>query len=207
MEDRMSRTYEAIVAPATPADATALAGLINTSYRAQGKAAGWTHEAGLLAGARTSADGLTRVLATGEATILLMRRKMDAKLVGCISVEPMADARCYLSLLAIDPDDQDCGYGRLLLAQAETFGRARGARTARMTVIRQRETLIAWYQRRGYRRTGEVLSFPYDDPNVGKPLRDDLQLIVLERPLADRDAGEACGVSSRSFAWKRTEQR
>jgi ribosomal protein S18 acetylase RimI-like enzyme len=190
MEDWISMTPETIVAPGTPADAVALAGLINSSYRAQGKAAGWTHEAGLLAGARVGADALTKVLATGEATILLLRRKMDAKLVGCISVEPETDSRCYISLLAIDPDDQDCGYGRLLLAEAETFAHGRGARTARMTVIRQRETLIAWYERRGYRRTGEILSFPYDDPNVGTPLRDDLQLMVLQKPLVDQDTAE-----------------
>jgi ribosomal protein S18 acetylase RimI-like enzyme len=180
----MDMTHETIVAPGTPRDAAALAGMINSSYRAEGKAAGWTHEADLLAGARVGADALKRVLATEEATMLLMRRKTDAKLVGCVSVEPMADAHCYLSLLAIDPDHQDCGYGRLLLAEAETFAHARGARTARMTVIRQRETLIAWYERRGYRRTGEVLSFPYDDPNVGTPLRDDLQLMVLQKPLS-----------------------
>jgi ribosomal protein S18 acetylase RimI-like enzyme len=190
MEGRMSMTNETFVARGRPTDAVALVGLINSSYRAQGKAAGWTHEAGLLAGARVGADALTKVLATGEATILLLLRKIDAKLVGCISVEPMADALCYLSLLAIDPDDQDCGYGRLLLAEAETFAHGHGARTARMTVIRQRETLIAWYERRGYRRTGKVLSFPYDDPNVGTPLRDDLQLMVLEKPLVDQDTAE-----------------
>jgi ribosomal protein S18 acetylase RimI-like enzyme len=180
----MSMMHETIVAPATPADAATLAGLINASYRAQEKAAGWTHEADLLAGPRVSPDTLRGALATGHATILLMRRQTDAKLVGCISVEPMADAGCYLSLLAVDPDDQNFGYARLLLAEAETFAHAHGARIARMTVIQQRETLIAWYERRGYRRTGEVLPFPYDDPTVGTPLRDDLQLVVMQKSLA-----------------------
>jgi hypothetical protein len=52
-----------------------------------------------------------------------------------------------------------------------------------MTVIRQREMLIAWYERRGYRRRDEIIPFPYDDPSVGTPLRDDLQLVVLEKSL------------------------
>lgn len=43
--------------------------------------------------------------------------------------------------------------------------------------------LIAWYERRGYRRTGEVGAFPYDDPSVGTPLRDDLALVTLIKPL------------------------
>ena len=39
------------------------------------------------------------------------------------------------------------------------------------TVIRQREALIAWYERRGYQRTGELKSFPYGDESVGAPRR------------------------------------
>ncbi len=45
-----------------------------------------------------------------------------------------------------------------------------------MTVITQREVLIAWYERRGYRRTGETRPFPV--------LRDPpLRFVVLEKPL------------------------
>jgi ribosomal protein S18 acetylase RimI-like enzyme len=119
-----------------------------------------------------------------KSTILLVRRKQDAKLVGCIALEPLGGTSWYLSLLAVDPEQQQSGYGRFLLTKAEEFAHASGALTARMTVIRQREMLIAWYERRGYRRTGEVLPFPYDDPSVGTPQRDDLQLIALEKPLA-----------------------
>ena len=63
--------------------------------------------------------------------------------------------------------------------------------TMTMTVIDVREELIAWYERRGYRRTGIKKPFPYGDTRFGQPKRDDLRFEVLEKPL--RDPGEAAG--------------
>jgi hypothetical protein len=53
-----------------------------------------------------------------------------------------------------------------------------------MTVIVQRPELIAWYERRGYRRTGERKPFPYGDQRFGLPRRDDLAFEVLRKPLS-----------------------
>ncbi len=61
------------------------------------------------------------------------------------------------------PSAQERGLGRALLRHAEAEGRAAGAQASRMTVVSVRESLIAWYERQGYRRTGETERFPYDD--------------------------------------------
>jgi hypothetical protein len=53
-----------------------------------------------------------------------------------------------------------------------------------MTVISVRDDLIAWYERRGYRRTGKMTPFPYGDERFGIPQRDDLQFELLVKPLA-----------------------
>ena len=53
----------------------------------------------------------------------------------------------------------------------------------RMTVISLRDELIAWYERRGYRRTGEYKPFPYGDARFGIPKRDDLCFEWLEKAL------------------------
>ena len=53
-----------------------------------------------------------------------------------------------------------------------------------MTVIAQRTELIAWYERRGYRLTGETKPFPYGDVSKGLPQRDDLAFVVLAKSLA-----------------------
>ena len=73
--------------------------------------------------------------------------------------------------------------GRRLLTASEDFARNHGARRIRLTVIHQRETLLAWYQRRGYRVTGKTEPFPYGDERLGRPLQDDLFFDVLERDL------------------------
>ena len=55
--------------------------------------------------------------------------------------------------------------------------------TIEMTVVHVRESLISWYERRGYRRTGETRPFPYADTRYGTPTRPDLVFIVLEKHL------------------------
>jgi hypothetical protein len=52
-----------------------------------------------------------------------------------------------------------------------------------MTVVNVRKTLIAWYERRGYALTGETKPFPYGDERFGRPLRDDLHFVVLEKDI------------------------
>ena len=53
-----------------------------------------------------------------------------------------------------------------------------------ITVIVQRTELIAWYERRGYRRTGERKPFPYGDERFGLPRRNDLAFEVLRKSLS-----------------------
>jgi hypothetical protein len=71
-----------------------------------------------------------------------------------------------------------------VLAEAERVARVDwGLPMMRMTVIDVREDLIAWYERRGYRRTGIKKAFPAVDPRFGIPKRDDLRFEVLEKSL------------------------
>jgi hypothetical protein len=52
-----------------------------------------------------------------------------------------------------------------------------------MTVIGQRDTLIAWYERRGYSVPGKRQPFPYGQLRAGLPKRADLYFEVLEKSL------------------------
>ena len=45
------------------------------------------------------------------------------------------------------------------------------------------DRLLAWYERRGYALTGERRPFPSRDPRFGRPRRDDLEFVVLEKRL------------------------
>lgn len=165
--------------PAGAADLEAVAALVNRAYRADG---GWTNERGHVEGDRTSAAALAADLAANPAAQLLLWREDDA-LLGCVWLEPAGPQTWYLGLLTVRPDQQDRKLGRALLEAAEAHAARAGARRIRMTVVNVRDTLIAWYRRRGYDLTGEVEPFPYADQRFGVPLRDDLAFVVLQRNL------------------------
>ena len=158
---------------------------MNSAYRGETSRQGWTTEADYIDGQRTDAATLARDLAeTPGAMILMLRDAADAPLLGTVWLEPVAGgATWYLGMLTVRPDLQDRQLGRALLAAAEAAATAGGAQRIRMTVVRIRDTLIAWYERRGYARTGEVRPWPYHDARFGQPRRDDLDFIVLEKPL------------------------
>ncbi len=118
------------------------------------------------------------------AHLLIHRDETNQQLLGTVWLDPAKDGVWYLGLLTVRPDLQKQQLGRTLLAAAEQFAQARGAHRMRMTVVNVRDTLIAWYERRGYALTGETQPFPYGDERFGKPLRDDLHFVVLQKDLS-----------------------
>ena len=155
---------------------------MESAYRGDTSRAGWTTEADLLGGQRTDAEEIGDVLGDPKARMLLCLR--DERLIGCVLAR-LEEGRGYIGMFAVSPTEQGAGVGKRLLAEAEeTLRRTFGARVAHMTVIRQREELIAWYERRGYRRTGETEPFPSDNPRFGVPRRPDLEFLVMEKTLS-----------------------
>jgi ribosomal protein S18 acetylase RimI-like enzyme len=168
---------------ATLDDVDSVAHLVNRAYR--GTTLGvWTTEAGLIEGARIDQGALARMIESGETTVLLAKDGGSQQLQGCVAVSWRDKDKWYLSMLAVSPACQTTGIGKAIMANAETFVGDRGARTVKISVINVRDSLIAWYERRGYERTGEVEPFPYDDPSVGVPLRNDLTLITMRKSLS-----------------------
>jgi ribosomal protein S18 acetylase RimI-like enzyme len=173
---------------AAATDAASLADLVNAAYRGTKGRRGWTHEAELIAGGRASARDVAAMIGDRATTVLVRRGSPPPALLGCIAVEMNEADRCTISMLAVAPELQAAGLGRDLLAEAEELAAGRGATIAKMTVVQQRDSLIAWYERRGYRRTGALEAFPYGDDRVGTPLRDDLCFVVLEKALTPTTA-------------------
>ena len=169
---------------AAAADLLDIADLVNTAYRGDSGQRGWTHEADYIEGPRTDAETLARDMAANpQALLLVYRDEPQTEILGCVWLEPAGDAIWYLGMLSVRPNLQEKRLGRTILGAAETLAAARGARRMRMTVVNIRDTLIAWYQRRGYALTGETQPFPYADDRFGRPHRDDLCFVVLEKAL------------------------
>jgi ribosomal protein S18 acetylase RimI-like enzyme len=170
---------------ATARDVAAIVTLIESAYRGDASRAGWTTEADLLDGQRTDSDEVGRLVADPASRIVVaVDEDDDGALVGSVLVADEGDA-VYVGMFAVRPGLQGRGVGKALLAEAERVGRQElGRSAARMTVLAQRAELIAWYERRGYRRTGTREPFPYGNPRAGLPRRADLVFEVLRKPLA-----------------------
>ncbi|CRK59525.1 FIG01201438: hypothetical protein [Alloactinosynnema sp. L-07] len=167
---------------ATLADVPVLVPLIESAYRGDSSREGWTTEADLLEGQRTDPDGVAEVITAPKSALLTAWE--DGVLVACCHVAD-ENGSGYFGMFAVVPGMQGGGIGRATLAEAERFVRDEwGMGELRMKVINAREDLIAWYVRRGYRRTGEMTPFPYGDERFGLPLRDDLAFELLVKPLA-----------------------
>ena len=90
----------------------------------------------------------------------LLVAEQDGALVACCQLEHRGDA-AYFGMFAVTPGSQGAGLGRRVMAEAERIARqAWNVGEMHMTVISVREELIAWYERRGYRRTGKMTPFP-----------------------------------------------
>jgi ribosomal protein S18 acetylase RimI-like enzyme len=108
----------------------------------------------------------------------------DGELVGCCQLESRPERIAYVGMFSVRPDVQGGGVGRAIATEAERIAAETwGAEAMRMTVLRPRAELIAWYERLGYRRTGETAPFPYGDERFGKPKVDDLEFDVLVKPV------------------------
>lgn len=166
---------------ATPADIDALVALVTSAYRGDASRAGWTTEADLLDGNRIEPDVLRADLARPRSRVLLA--EADGGLQACAHVAD-EDGAGYFGMFAVRPGLQGGGLGKRLLAECERIARDEWQLPVmRMTVIDVRAELIAFYERRGYRRTGELKPFPYGDARFGQPKRDDLRFEMLEKPL------------------------
>lgn len=167
---------------AVDADVPAVAALMNRAYRGTGAETGWNSEADHIAGNRTSAALLREDIAAKPGAALLVWRTSDT-VQGCVWLQPLSHDLWYLGSLTVDPRLQNAGLGRQLLAASERWVRQRGGRAIQMTVVNVRDSLIAWYARRGYLPNGKTEPFPYDDARFGVPKRDDLNFIVLHKQL------------------------
>lgn len=155
--------------------------LVQAAYRGPSARAGWTSEADLVDGSRTDAGLVRGLLVSVHDAVLIAGGRAEPS--ACCAVG-LHDGRASFGMFAVRPGGQGRGTGAAVLCAAEEHVRHRwDADALHLSVIGVRHELIAWYERRGYVRTGETEPFPYGDERYGRPRRDDLELVVLRRAL------------------------
>ena len=193
---------------ATLADIDALEQLLNRCYRQK---TGWTNEADLIGGIRTTAASLTAVINDPCHYFFVYPKTTTGKrdgdetgeLLGCINVEIKidtdlneslfyqgADNSAYIGMFAVLPEQQGKGVGHQILQAAETFAKHRlqsdlsisDNKNSRLTMsILSHRPELLAY----YERRGYQLSGHKiafpNDGNNGEPKRDDLELLELEK--------------------------
>jgi GNAT superfamily N-acetyltransferase len=174
-----------VLRKAVPADYAEIIDLANLAYRGrEGAVESWNIEKGIVGGQRLDESLLQEELAAKpDGALLVYREEADGPLRGTAWLNPDGKDVWFLGLLTVHPELQNQQLGRKLLAAAETYASERGAKRMRIGVLEVRETLIAWYERRGYRATGENEPWPKEDPRIGTPLHDDLHFMILEKAL------------------------
>lgn len=163
-------------------DAEPVAKLINTAYRGETSRKGWTTEADMLDGLRTTTADIAKIIHRDDAFILT--GVMNDEVVAAICCERQiiaAKHTVHFGMIAVKPTLQNKGHGKDLIHAAETMTK-REWRVAgfHMTVISLRQEVIEFYERLGYERTGEFKDFP-ENPALWQPKVDGLSLQVLAK--------------------------
>ena len=133
---------------ATPADAKALAALINEAFLV---------EAFFKIGNRTDESDLLARMREGE--FLVIENGENGAVIGCVYIKKEGD-RAYLGMLSVDRSRQRQGLGRELVTWAESHVAAQGCRFMDMHIVDLREELFPYYRALGYREAGTL---PFED--------------------------------------------
>ncbi len=166
------------ISPASLQDVPELVALINSAYRGEVSKKGWTTEAFILGGElRIDAPALSTMMNNPRA-IILKYTSPEGIITGSVFLEKREDG-LYLGMLSVSPLKQAQGIGNQLLSAAERFAKENNCPRIFMNVISVRHELIAWYERRGYRLTGETKPLP-PDTRFGMPLQP-LEFAILEK--------------------------
>lgn len=162
------------------AEAAAVSALIERAYRGEESRKGWTTEEHLLKGPRATVRDIELLIADKDSRFVLGFEGKD--IVACALIRN-EHGLGYFGMFAVDPDRQARGTGRAMLAAAEQAVRDIWKVPAMiMTVINLRDDLIPYYERRGYRRTGETKPFPFELATGA--VRTDFHLVVLRKDFA-----------------------
>ena len=157
-------------------DLNLIVDLVNSAYRGIDGPRRWTTEAHLVQGDRLILDDLRRLIADCDSEFFV--GYLDGNLISCIAIKKYGPVTEF-GTFAVDPSLQGFGYGKDILSFAESKASSYSS-AFQVTVVSQNSDLVGFYQRRGYKETGQRLAYPIGQ-NVGKPKVKNIDLTVLQK--------------------------
>lgn len=150
-------------------DIANLVQLINQAYRErQGRS--WTSEQHIIQGQRINESQLEVLLLNSDFELWVLElgaicvENNQKTLIGCIGLtHDLYDLeQIEIGTFAVHPAYQNQGLGRKILQFAERYLQHtfQDLRQINMYVLNVREELIAFYERAGYKQTGQVEDYP-----------------------------------------------
>jgi N-acetylglutamate synthase-like GNAT family acetyltransferase len=167
---------------AVNADAPEIAAVVNAANSGDGGKAGWTHEADYFDGERTNTAEVQQMIAVPQSLFLLY---VDGgAIAGSVYLKGTGKS-AYMGILAVRPTLQTGGVGKQLIAECERIAHEIWhCELMRISVITShRPELTAWYERRGYVRTGKQKDFERRQVLDGLAKVDGLRLEWMEKKL------------------------
>ena len=166
-------------------DAEAVAQLINTAYRGETSRKGWTTEADILDGLRTTTTEIGKIIKRNNAHMLIGVLNDEIVATICCEWQELAfKDTAHFGMIAVKPSLQNKGYGKKIIQAAEGIS-LREWRVVgfHMAVISIRYELIAFYERIGYKSTGEFVEFPVKS-DLWQPKVEGLNLQYMAKLIA-----------------------
>jgi ribosomal protein S18 acetylase RimI-like enzyme len=115
------------------------------------------------------------------------KHKNDETIVACFNLVKKSSVVASISWFTIHPESQQSGLGRQLLSYAESHAKQTwpAVQSMELNALSSRDALIAWYERRGYVKTGQCDAFPVDKlPEKYKETVQDVGFVYLAKSLA-----------------------
>lgn len=158
--------------PATVEDAPELQHLVESAFRAEDSRPKWTADMSLGRNFRLEVQSVINQINKPD-NVTLMATGDDGTLIASVEVAKKSSELGYISMLSVDQVYQRGGIGRQVVEFAEGYcQRTWGVKTMGLNALCTREQLILWYERRGYKKTGE-----------NTPFRDDLYFVEMKKAL------------------------
>jgi ribosomal protein S18 acetylase RimI-like enzyme len=153
--------------------------LINSAYRGEESRQGWTTEAEMVAGdLRINEEHMKELMQTAD-TVFLKYCNNEKTIEGAVFLQKR-DGKLYLGMLSVLPHLQTKGIGKRLMSASEKYARDQNCLAVFMRVISMRKELIAWYEKQGYNKTGEIQ--PFTDGVFGTA-KYPIEFIMLQKNL------------------------